>query len=145
ANLLLSIMKRWSWYVQVGGILAFVFRTRLRHNWAGSRPRSISALRRLHGPNSSIESPAMSSPSPSSESPLLALRGVSRSFDGPNGPVYAVRDVSLCVEEGECVAIMGRSGSGKSTLLNLIAGLDTPTAGRLVLDGQEITRLGDAA
>jgi putative ABC transport system ATP-binding protein len=84
-----------------------------------------------------------SSPSPTPE-PLLRLQNVSRSFEGPNGPVYAVRDVSMTLAAGECVAITGRSGSGKSTLLNLIAGLDVPTAGTLLLDGRDMRALDDA-
>ena len=56
-----------------------------------------------------------------------------------------LQDVSLSVAAGEYVAIMGESGAGKSTLLNLIAGLDTPDAGRIVLDGAELTALDDAA
>jgi putative ABC transport system ATP-binding protein len=77
-------------------------------------------------------------------SPLLLLDNVSRSFQGPNGPFHAVRDVSLTLAPGECVAITGRSGSGKSTLLNLIAGLDAPTGGRMELDGIDLRRLDDA-
>ncbi|MBW3624769.1 MAG: ABC transporter ATP-binding protein [Armatimonadetes bacterium] len=76
--------------------------------------------------------------------PLLLLEGVSRSFQGPQGPFHAVRDVRLALSPGECVAITGRSGSGKSTLLNLIAGLDAPTSGRLLLDGIDLGALNDA-
>ena len=82
--------------------------------------------------------------SPASSAPVLDLHGVSRSFAGPNGPVYAVREVSFTLRAGEYAAVTGRSGSGKSTLLNLIAGLDTPTAGRLLLDGQDLRALEDA-
>jgi putative ABC transport system ATP-binding protein len=71
------------------------------------------------------------------------LENVSRCFDGPNGSIYAVRDVSFSLQEGESLAITGRSGSGKSTLLNLIAGLDVPTEGRIALDGQDLSRLND--
>ena len=52
--------------------------------------------------------------------------------------VEALRDVNFTVEDGEYVAVMGESGSGKTTLLNILAALDKPTAGRVVLDGQEL-------
>lgn len=55
--------------------------------------------------------------------------------------VEALRNVSFSVEQGEYVAIMGESGSGKTTLLNILAALDEPTAGRVVLDGQELSKV----
>jgi putative ABC transport system ATP-binding protein len=63
---------------------------------------------------------------------ILKAEGLSKSF----GSVTAVKDVSLAVERGEFVAIVGRSGSGKSTLLNLLAGLDAPDAGRISSRGK---------
>lgn len=59
---------------------------------------------------------------------------------GPN-EIRAVDDVSFAVAEGEFVALVGSSGSGKSTVLNLLAGLDTPTAGRIVVDGKALNQL----
>jgi len=76
--------------------------------------------------------------------PLLLLENVSRSYEGPNGLFHAVKNVSLALQAGEYVAITGRSGSGKSTLLNLIAGLDTPTGGRLLLDNTDLRTMNDA-
>jgi ABC-type sugar transport system ATPase subunit len=66
----------------------------------------------------------------------LALERVSRQFAGGH---YALRDVSLDVSDGERLVIVGPSGSGKSTVLRLIAGLDAPTAGRILIDGQDVT------
>ena len=67
---------------------------------------------------------------------ILELTDVHRSFGSP--PVHACNGVSLSVDEGEFVAIVGPSGSGKSTLLNLIGTLDRPTSGRVYLDGIDV-------
>jgi putative ABC transport system ATP-binding protein len=77
--------------------------------------------------------------------PLIEISGLSRRFPMGETVVEALRGVSLSIEEGEYVAIIGPSGSGKSTLMNLIGCLDTPTAGRYVLDGVEVSRLDDDA
>ena len=57
--------------------------------------------------------------------------------------VEALRDVSFAVEKGEYVAIMGESGSGKTTLLNILAALDKPTAGRVILEGMDLSEISD--
>jgi putative ABC transport system ATP-binding protein len=62
------------------------------------------------------------------------LEGVARNF----GPIEALRDITLRVAPGELLVITGRSGSGKSTLLNLIGGLDQPSAGRVLIDGEPL-------
>jgi lipoprotein-releasing system ATP-binding protein len=76
--------------------------------------------------------------------PLLALRQVTKQY-AVAGPVAVLRDLSLEVQAGESVAIVGPSGSGKSTLLNLIGTLDRPDHGTVALDGQELTRLDAGA
>lgn len=74
--------------------------------------------------------------------PVLVLDAVSKEYAGPP-PVTAIDGVSLAVEPGELVAVVGPSGSGKSTLLHLMGALDTPTAGRVVIDGRDVSGLGD--
>ncbi len=79
------------------------------------------------------------------ENIAVALEEVSKHYDGGPEPVAAVSEVSLRIPAGEFVAILGPSGSGKSTLLNLIAGLDSPTAGRILVGGRDLAYLGDNA
>ena len=76
--------------------------------------------------------------------PLVDVREVNRSFRGAGAVVHAVRDVTLEVRYGEFVALRGRSGSGKTTLLNLIAGLDRPDSGTVVLAGEEVSSASEA-
>jgi putative ABC transport system ATP-binding protein len=75
--------------------------------------------------------------------PALRLIEVSKAYGEGAARVTALDRVSLEVPAGQCVAIVGRSGSGKSTLLHLVAGIDTPSAGELWIDGREIGGLGD--
>lgn len=75
---------------------------------------------------------------------MLEIDKLCKSFDASQRRVV-LNDVSLQLAPGDYVAVMGESGAGKSTLLNLIAGLETPDAGRVLLEGQDITRLDDAA
>ncbi|MGC1596200.1 MAG: ABC transporter ATP-binding protein, partial [Candidatus Acidiferrales bacterium] len=60
------------------------------------------------------------------------------------GSVRALDGVSLCIEEGEWIAIMGPSGSGKTTLINILGGLDSPTSGQAIVAGTDVARLDDA-
>jgi putative ABC transport system ATP-binding protein len=78
-------------------------------------------------------------------SPILALQGVTKTIDTGTHKVEILRGIDLEITPGEFVAIMGASGSGKSTLLGLLAGLDAPTSGSIVVDGQEISRMGEDA
>ena len=71
---------------------------------------------------------------------LIDLNNVSKIYDGTAVPVKAVDEVNLKIEEGEFTAIVGPSGSGKTTLLNLIGGLDQPTAGKIFVDGSDISK-----
>jgi len=75
-----------------------------------------------------------------SENIIIDLQGVNKTFNGPAGPIEALRDVSLKVYPGEFVGVRGPSGSGKSTLINMITGIDRPTRGDVNVTG---TRLND--
>jgi putative ABC transport system ATP-binding protein len=74
---------------------------------------------------------------------IVTATAVARTFGSGPAAVHALRDVSLRLERGRFAAIMGPSGSGKSTLLHVLAGLDRPDAGSILLDGQEIVGLDD--
>ena len=75
---------------------------------------------------------------------MIFLTDVSKNYGSERG-VSALRHVSLVIERGERVAVMGPSGSGKSTLLNLVCGLDEPTSGSVKVEGVELSGLGDDA
>jgi putative ABC transport system ATP-binding protein len=75
--------------------------------------------------------------------PLIRLQNISRRYQMGTETIHALRDVSLGIERGEYVAIMGPSGSGKSTLMNLIGCLDTPTAGEYELNGVQVSQMDD--
>lgn len=74
---------------------------------------------------------------------LIDLRQVSKVYPSGAGVVSVLRDITLRVEAGELVAVMGPSGSGKSTLLNMITGIDRPTRGEVYVAGQAIHALGE--
>jgi putative ABC transport system ATP-binding protein len=73
--------------------------------------------------------------------PLISIEHIAKVYRMGDVEVHALRDVSLTIEEGESVAVMGPSGSGKSTLMNVLGCLDRPTSGRYLLAGQEVSKL----
>src|SRR3989337_556281 len=77
--------------------------------------------------------------------PAVATENLTKIYGTAAASVTALDHVSLTVEPGEFVAVMGPSGCGKSTLLHLIGGLDRPTAGRVLLDGRDLSVIDDEA
>ena len=75
--------------------------------------------------------------------PLIRIRGLARRYQMGADTVHALRGVSLDIERGEYLAIMGPSGSGKSTLMNLLGCLDSPTEGTYELNGKDVARMSD--
>lgn len=76
---------------------------------------------------------------------ILSVEGLTKIYGSRDTAVTALDHVSFTVEKGEFVAIVGASGSGKSTLMNLIGGIDEPTSGRVVIDGQELYAMNESA
>ena len=78
-----------------------------------------------------------------SDRPVLLVEDLVKTYGEGDTAVHALRGISLTVERGEYVAIMGASGSGKSTLMNILGCLDIPSSGRYLLDGVDVSRLTD--
>jgi len=74
---------------------------------------------------------------------IVDLVNVRKTFEGPTGPIHALRNVSLQVKPGEFVGIRGPSGSGKSTLINMMTGIDRPSEGDIVMAGQSLNALNE--
>jgi putative ABC transport system ATP-binding protein len=81
----------------------------------------------------------MSNSAMSGQPPILQTSGLTKTVDSGTHVVEILRGIDLAIPRGQFVAIMGPSGSGKSTLLGLLAGLDAPTSGRVLVDGTDIT------
>ena len=76
---------------------------------------------------------------------LLEVQDLSKTYGSGDTAVHALKHVSFSVPRGEFVAIVGESGSGKSTLLNMLGALDTPTSGKVFIDGKDILSMDDAS
>jgi putative ABC transport system ATP-binding protein len=75
--------------------------------------------------------------------PIIAVEGLNRTFADGDAEFHALRDIHLRVEAGECLVLKGVSGSGKTTLLSILAGLDRPTSGKVLVAGEAIAKLPD--
>ena len=73
--------------------------------------------------------------------PLVEMKGISRTYQMGDNLVHALKNVSLTIERGASIAIMGTSGSGKSTLMNIMGCLDQPTSGQYLLNGKDVSKL----
>ena len=85
----------------------------------------------------------MPSTQAASETKVLEATHIYKSFQLEQNQIEVLKDISLSVQSGEFVAIMGKSGSGKSTLLSLLAGLDQPTEGQIKLNGDDLTHMSE--
>ncbi|MBR6789389.1 MAG: ABC transporter ATP-binding protein [Oscillospiraceae bacterium] len=73
--------------------------------------------------------------------PIIRTEGLCRTFQSAAGPVHALRDISIAVPAHGLTILNGKSGSGKTTLLNLLGALDTPTAGEVIFEGKELSKM----
>jgi len=89
------------------------------------------------------DNPMPSAQAPVTRSHVLKAENLCKQVSSPEGSLTIVDDVSLAIDAGESLAVSGPSGAGKSTLLALLAGLDLPTRGRVLLEGQDLTQLDE--
>lgn len=80
---------------------------------------------------------------PSRLGPLIDLRGVSKDYATAAGPFPALKGINLQIGRGEFLAVLGKSGAGKSTLVNMIAGIDRPTSGEILVGGAAVHRMNE--
>jgi putative ABC transport system ATP-binding protein len=85
----------------------------------------------------------MTGPTDHAAGPMVEATALVRDYPSGDTVIHALRGIDLRVGRGELVAVRGRSGSGKTTLLNLLGGLDRPTSGRVVVDGHELSAMGE--
>lgn len=74
---------------------------------------------------------------------IVTMEHVTKVYGEGDSRVWGLHDVSLTIQQGEIVSVVGASGSGKSTLLHVMGGVDSPTSGKVVVDGKDITKLKD--
>lgn len=76
-----------------------------------------------------------------SQASIIQLRGVSKTYTSGDTTFAALKDLDICIDAGEFVAVVGKSGSGKSTLINMMTGIDTPSAGDIAVNGTAVHML----
>jgi D-methionine transport system ATP-binding protein len=116
--------------------------------------RAVMRAARLHGAAIAATRPGMNhiatqpelepAAAPAGEPtspPVIDIQSVSQTFAGPDGPVHALRDVNLAIQPGEVFGVIGHSGAGKSTLVRALNLLNRPSAGKILLEGRDITAL----
>ncbi len=81
---------------------------------------------------------------PGGGGPMVVAETLTRDYPSGDTVIHALRGIDLHVARGELLAVKGRSGSGKTTLLNLLGGLDRPTAGRVLVDGDEVSSMNES-
>lgn len=101
------------------------------------------AAKMLPGANNNKSRKDRFNMSESSSRPVIEVEGLCKRVSSPEGELELLRDIHFNIQRGEAVAVVGVSGSGKTTLLGLLAGLDTPSAGRVLLDGNDIFALDE--
>jgi putative ABC transport system ATP-binding protein len=94
--------------------------------------------------NDASTNPAGDGEMPSTVAPLVRIAHVSKTYRRGEQPVPVLTDINLDIAPGDFVALMGPSGSGKSTLLNLVAGIDKPDGGSIVIAGEDITQYSES-
>ena len=77
------------------------------------------------------------------DGPIVVATALTRDYPSGDSVIHALRGIDLTVGRGQLLAVRGRSGSGKTTLLNLLGGLDRPTSGSVIVDGHEISAMGE--
>ena len=95
------------------------------------------------GNSEGARKPSAAWPGPVPGAPLLGVRDLGKVYRAGGGDVTALRHINLTLQQGHVVAVRGRSGAGKTTLLNLIAGLDDPTSGQVLLFGRDLAQLNE--
>ena len=75
---------------------------------------------------------------------MIELKNIVKTYDTPNGPVHALKDINLSIKRGEIYGIIGLSGAGKSTLIRCINMLERPSSGEVIVDGKDLTKMSDS-